>query len=95
MRASARGARPRVRARPRSRSRSAWAPTISARSKIAAIDTLFAIAKALGCSPAELLDDAHSKDPWVDEVLTVAATVPKGRRELALAVLKTMATAAE
>ena len=36
-----------------------------------------------------------SKDPWVDEVLTVAATVPKGRRELALAVLKTMATAAE
>lgn len=68
--------------------------TLERGQKLAALDTLFAIAKALGCSPAELLDDAQSKDPWVDEMMTVAATVPKGRRELAMAVLKAMATAA-
>lgn len=63
--------------------------------KLPTLDTLLSLAKALGCGPAELLDDGQSaRDPWVDEVVTVAATVPKARRELALAVLKAMATAA-
>lgn len=61
--------------------------------KLPTLDTLVALAKALGCGPAELLDDGQTKDPWVDELVTVAATVPKARRELALAVLKAMATA--
>ena len=62
--------------------------------KLPTLDTLVRLAKALGCSPAELLDDTRAKDPWVDELAAVAATVPKGRRELVLAVLKAMATAA-
>lgn len=60
--------------------------------KLPTLDTLVALAKALGASPADMLDDARAKDPWVDEVVTVAATVPKGRRELVLAVLKAMAS---
>lgn len=60
--------------------------------KLPTLDTLVAIAKALKCSPAELLDDRPAKDPWVDEVVAVAATVPRARRELVLAVLKTLAS---
>lgn len=61
--------------------------------KLPTLDTLVTLAKALGCSPAELLDDVTSKDPWLDEVIAVAGTMPKGRRELALAVLKAMVAA--
>lgn len=59
--------------------------------KLPTLDTLIKLAKALGCSPAELLGDTRAaKDPWLDEVAAVAASVPKARRELALAVLKVM-----
>jgi transcriptional regulator with XRE-family HTH domain len=60
--------------------------------KLPTLNTLVAAAKALGCSPAELLDDARAKDPWLDEAMTIVASVPKARRELALAVLKAMAS---
>ena len=59
--------------------------------KLPTIETLVAVAAALGCSPAVLLDDgAATADPWMAEIVTVAATVPKPRRELVLAVMKAM-----
>lgn len=61
--------------------------------KLPTLDTLVALAKALGCSPAELLDDGATRDPWADEVLAVAASVPKARRDLVLAVLRALASA--
>jgi transcriptional regulator with XRE-family HTH domain len=61
--------------------------------KLPTLDTLAAFAKALGCSPAELLDDGVARDPWADEVLAVASSVPKARRDLVLAVLRTLASA--
>lgn len=59
--------------------------------KLPTLSMLIAMAKALGCSPAELLDDVTTKDPWLDEVVAIAESVPKGRRELVLAVLRAMA----
>lgn len=61
--------------------------------KLPTLDTLVALAKALGVNAGELLDDTRG-DAWLDEVIAVAASVPKGRRELVLAVLKAMATPA-
>ncbi len=60
--------------------------------KLPTLDTLVAVAKALGCSPAELLDEVQAKDPWLDEVIAVAGSVPKARREIVLAVLRAMAS---
>jgi transcriptional regulator with XRE-family HTH domain len=59
--------------------------------KIPTIETLMTLAKALETTLAELVGDTGVKDSWVDEVLAVASTVPDSRRDLTLAVLKTMA----
>jgi transcriptional regulator with XRE-family HTH domain len=60
--------------------------------KLPTIDTLACIAKAVGARPAELLDDPRPADDWLDAVVTVAATIPRHHRELALAVLKAIAS---
>lgn len=60
--------------------------------KLPTLDTLITLAKSLEISPAELLGDVGVKDRWVDDVLAVASSVPESRRDLALAVLKTIAT---
>lgn len=62
--------------------------------KLPTLSMVVELAKALGCRPTELLDDATPKDAWLDEVVAVAASVPKGRRELVMAVLKAMAETA-
>ena len=60
--------------------------------KLPTLDTLVLLAKALDVSPAELLGDVRPKDPWMDDVLTVACSIPEPRRAMALAVLKAVAT---
>lgn len=60
--------------------------------KLPTIDMLVRLAKALEMRPAELLGDVHPKDFWIDELLAVATSIPEGRRGLALAVLKVIAT---
>ena len=60
--------------------------------KLPTIDTLARLGKAVGVRPAELLDDARPGDDWLDAMVSVAATIPRQHRELALAVLKAMAS---
>ena len=38
--------------------------------KLPTLDTLVALAKVLGCSAAELLDDPRAKDSWLDELVS-------------------------
>ena len=59
--------------------------------KLPTLDTLVALAKALGVPPGELLG-AGERDPWLDEIVTLAKTVPSARRELAVQILRTLAT---
>ncbi len=58
--------------------------------KLPALDTLVVIAKALNVSVPELLGEPRA-DPWLEEVVTVAATMPRSLRTVALAVLRAMA----
>ncbi len=58
--------------------------------KLPTLDKLFALAKALGVPASELLGEPRA-DPWIEEVVTVAATMPRPLRAVALAVLRTMA----
>jgi transcriptional regulator with XRE-family HTH domain len=60
--------------------------------KLPTLDTLVSVAKALDVGPADLLGDARAGDTWLDEVMTVATTIPEEHRALALAILKTIAT---
>jgi len=60
--------------------------------KLPTIDTLVRVAKAVGARPADLLGDALPTDEWLDDMMAVASTVPRQHRELALAVLRVMAT---
>ncbi len=55
--------------------------------KLPALDTLVALAKALGVPVSDLLGEPRP-DPWLEEVVTVAATVPRPLRGVALAVLR-------
>jgi transcriptional regulator with XRE-family HTH domain len=59
--------------------------------KLPTLDTLVAIAKAINVPSSELLGESRA-DPWLEDVVTVAVTVPKALRPVALAVLKAMAT---
>jgi transcriptional regulator with XRE-family HTH domain len=59
--------------------------------KLPTLDKLFALAKALGVPASELLGEPRS-DPWLEEVVTVAAAMPRHLRPVALAVLRAMAT---
>lgn len=58
--------------------------------KLPTLDTLLALAKALGVPASELLGEPRP-DPWLEEVVTVAAAMPKHLRPVALAVLQAMA----
>ncbi|MDC3956886.1 helix-turn-helix transcriptional regulator [Polyangium jinanense] len=58
--------------------------------KLPTLDTLVALAKALDVPVADLLGEPRA-DPWLEEVVTVAATMPKQLRPVALAVLRAMA----
>jgi transcriptional regulator with XRE-family HTH domain len=58
--------------------------------KLPTLDTLVAFAKALGVPASELLGEPRA-DPWIEEVVTVASTVPKQLRPVALAVLQAIA----
>ena len=60
--------------------------------KLPTIDTLVNLAKALGAEPAELLGRVQVGDDWLDELASVAATVPKQLRPVALAVMKAIAS---
>ena len=59
--------------------------------KLPTLDTLVLLAKVLEMSPAELLVDVRPSDPWLDDVLAVASSIPEPRRGLALAVLRAIA----
>jgi transcriptional regulator with XRE-family HTH domain len=59
--------------------------------KLPTLDTLVALAKALGVSTSDLLGEARP-DPWLEEVVTVAAAMPRPLRPVALAVIRAMAT---
>ena len=60
--------------------------------KLPTLDTLMKLAKKVGATPGELLGDGAITDEWIDEVVSVARTVPKGQRHVALAVLRAVAT---
>jgi len=60
--------------------------------KLPTLDTLVRLAKKVGATPGELLGDVKVADEWLDEVVAVARTVPKGQRSVALAVLRAVAT---
>jgi transcriptional regulator with XRE-family HTH domain len=58
--------------------------------KLPTLDTLVALAKALDMPVSELFGEPRS-DPWIEEVVTVAAAMPKQLRPVTLAVLRAMA----
>jgi len=60
--------------------------------KLPTLDTLVKIGTALRVSAGEILGERAVKDDWIDEVVAVAATVPKTMRPTALAVLRAVAT---
>ena len=63
--------------------------------KLPTLDTLVRLARSVGGTPAELLGDVKVSDEWLDEVMAVARTVPKGQRSVALAVLRAVATGSQ
>jgi transcriptional regulator with XRE-family HTH domain len=58
--------------------------------KLPTLDTLVALAQALNVPASELLGEPQS-DPWLEEVVTVAATMPRSLRPVALVVLRAIA----
>lgn len=60
--------------------------------KLPTLDTLVKIAKALQVEPGELLGTVRVADEWLENVTTVASTIPKQFRPIALAVLKAIAS---
>ena len=59
--------------------------------KLPALEVVVELAKAVGTTPGILIDDATPGDDWIDEVITVARTVPKPLRSVALGVLRAVA----
>ncbi len=61
--------------------------------KLPTLETLAALADALGVSSAELLGGSEpAKDPWLDEVMAAARAIPAEHRALVLAFVRTAAT---
>jgi transcriptional regulator with XRE-family HTH domain len=58
--------------------------------KLPSIETLAALARALGVEPGDLLGTSQ-RDPWVEQVAVVAEGVPRSLRSIALAVLRAVA----
>jgi transcriptional regulator with XRE-family HTH domain len=58
--------------------------------KLPTLDRLIVLAKALDVSPAELLGDVRPRDPWIEEVLALATSIPEHRRALAIALLRVL-----
>jgi hypothetical protein len=58
--------------------------------KLPTLDTLVALAKALSVPASELLGEPRA-NPWIEEVVTVAAAMPKQLRPVAMAVLRAIA----
>jgi transcriptional regulator with XRE-family HTH domain len=59
--------------------------------RLPTLDTLVRLAKALDVEPGELLGRVKVADEWLDEMASVAATVPRQLRAVALAMLRTVA----
>jgi transcriptional regulator with XRE-family HTH domain len=59
--------------------------------KVPTLETLVALAKALGVGPGELLG-AGEQDAWLDDLVTLGKAVPASRRQLVLDVLRAIAT---
>ncbi len=59
--------------------------------KLPTIDTLIKLAKAADTSVSELLGDVKVADEWLDEVHTVARTIPKAYRKVTLEILRSIA----
>jgi transcriptional regulator with XRE-family HTH domain len=58
--------------------------------KLPTLDTLLTLARALGVSVSDVLGEPQA-DPWIEEVVTVAATMPRSLRPVALVVFRAMA----
>jgi transcriptional regulator with XRE-family HTH domain len=59
--------------------------------KVPTLETVEAVAKALGVPVTELLAEETTEDAWVRQLTTIAAGVPPSLRPLVLAVVSTMA----
>ena len=59
--------------------------------KLPTLETLVAIAKALGVAPGERLG-AGEQDGFLDDLVTLGKAVPASRRQLVLDVLRAIAT---
>jgi transcriptional regulator with XRE-family HTH domain len=55
------------------------------------VQTLIALADALGAQPAELLGDLQHKAEWIDELIAIAVTVPASARPLLIALAREVA----
>jgi putative transcriptional regulator len=58
--------------------------------KLPTLDTLVTLAQALSVPASELLGEPQA-DPWLEEIVTVAVTMPRSLRPVALVVLRAMA----
>ena len=59
--------------------------------KMPTVARLFALADVLSTKPGALLGDDAPADEWLEDVVTVAATVPTKLRPVTLAVLRAIA----
>lgn len=60
--------------------------------KTPTLGKLVAVAEVLGTKPGVLLGDDAPADDWVDEIVTVASTVPQKLRPVTLSVLRALAS---
>ncbi len=51
------------------------------------LETVEAIAQALGSKVTDLLEEDSGNDPWIRQLTTLGASVPSGQRSLVIAVL--------
>jgi hypothetical protein len=55
--------------------------------KVPTLETVEAVAKALGTKVTDLLDEDTGTDPWIRQLVTLGASVPPGLRSLVIAVV--------